>query len=107
MNQFDTIGDLYGPAMEVQTKEEAEAYFKRLIEHYVRHWNKSIDEATSIVKQSLGYFAGYYDQETIERTQRLYGTVHPVFGDAETIKRISGKQVFLMGAGTAALGKSS
>lgn len=28
----------------------------------------------------MGYYAGYYDAETRERVERLFGAVHPIFG---------------------------
>lgn len=74
-----TIGDKYRPAMEITDQAEADAYFERCVEHCMRH-GRTREEAESVERQNLGYFAGYYGRETMERVNRLYRTAHPVFG---------------------------
>jgi hypothetical protein len=64
-----TYGEKYGPAMQVQTKEEAAAYFEECVEHTME-W------------QPIGYYAGYYDKETYDRVMELFDTNHPIFGKA-------------------------
>lgn len=75
-----TIGEAYQPAMKMQTQEEATEYFEALVERHMRCFGKSREEAESIEKQNLGYFAGYYDLETRERVERLFLCAHPIFG---------------------------
>lgn len=101
-----SIGELYvdSGVMEVKTQEEADGKLKVLVEHYMRYHDKTLEEATKIVKENIGYMAGYYSHEAIERTQRLYGTVHPVLGTAKQIEALSPKQIMTLGAGVAALG---
>lgn len=74
-----TIGDKYRPAMEIQTKEEADAYFQKLVEHMVVRGHTR-PEAERIERSNLGYFAGYYGEETRERVERLFDCEHPIFG---------------------------
>lgn len=38
------------------------------------------EESEEIERSNLGYYAGYYDAETRERVERLFGAVHPIFG---------------------------
>jgi hypothetical protein len=77
-----TIGELYGPAMEVKTAEEAAEYYEALIDWMMTYWHEDRAKAEGIVKQNLGYFAGYYDHETRLRVEELYNCQHPVFGAA-------------------------
>lgn len=74
-----TIGDKYRPAMEIQTQEEADAYFQKLVEHMVVRGHTR-PEAERIERSNLGYFAGYYGEDTRERVERLFNCEHPIFG---------------------------
>lgn len=79
-----TLGELLHPAMKITDEEDAKQYF----EEYVKHIQKRLDEnprddnstAEDIAKSNLGYFAGYYDNETRERVERLFLCRHPIFG---------------------------
>ena len=75
-----SIGDKYGPAMEINDQAEADIYFQACVEHCMI-WEKSREEAEKIERQNLGYFAGYYDHETMSRVNRLFCTTHPIFGN--------------------------
>lgn len=83
-----SIRDKYGPAMSMQTQEEADAYFELLTNHNLAHQaleGKPLSQeyAEKVEKMNLGYFAGYYDSETRERVERLFKCSHPVFGSIE------------------------
>ena len=78
-----TIGDKYGPAMEIFTKEEADAYLEQCVEHCMA-FEHSVDEAREIERTNLGYFAGYYSAETRKRVEVLFGAVHPHLGEVGT-----------------------
>ena len=41
---------------------------------------KNLRLAKKIAKKNIGYWAGYYDEETTKRIWKLYRTEHPVFG---------------------------
>jgi len=82
MNDFHreiTIGDKYRPAMEIVDQTEADAYFERCVQHTMNFGADRV-EAERIERINLGYYAGYYDRETQERVNRLFRTVHPIFG---------------------------
>lgn len=75
-----TLGELYGPAMEIDNEADARLYLEALIEYCVEKWGKSRHEADTIQRANLGYYAGYYDNTTRERVERLFGCAHPIFG---------------------------
>jgi hypothetical protein len=75
-----TIGEMYGPAMKITDQANADEYFERCVEYGMRVGGQTRAQAESIQRQNLGYFAGYYDSETMERVNRLFRTVHPIFG---------------------------
>ena len=74
-----TIRDLYEAAVKITDQQEADEYLESLV-----HW--SVDkgmapaEAELLHRRNLGYYAGYYDNETMRRVNRLFRTTHPVFG---------------------------
>ena len=74
-----TIGEKYGPAMEMASQEEADAYFEKCVQHTML-FGKSREEAESVERQNLSYYAGYYDNQTRRRVEKLFRCAHPVFG---------------------------
>jgi len=75
-----TIGERYGPAMEIRGQAEADRYFKELVRWQMQEGGLDQAEAERIERANLGYYAGYYDNETRARIERLYSCSHPVFG---------------------------
>lgn len=75
-----TIHEKYAPAMEIIDPDEARAYFEECVQHNMATSTNTREQAEHIERENLGYFAGYYTRETQERVERLFGTVHPVFG---------------------------
>jgi hypothetical protein len=74
-----SIGDKYRPAMEITTQADADEYFAVCVQHTMS-FGTDREKAEDIERQNLGYFAGYYDNETRERVERLFRCKHPVFG---------------------------
>lgn len=74
-----TIGEKYKPAMEITDQSQADAYFEECMHHCMSH-GKSRREAEEIERSNLGYFAGYYNNETRGRVERLFRCEHPIFG---------------------------
>lgn len=79
-----TIGDKYGPAMKITGHAEATAYFEKCVDHSVAA-GRSRPDAEYIERANLGYYAGYYDNETRERVERLFNCSHPVFGKISAV----------------------
>ena len=74
-----TYEDKYDPAISIQSQAEADEYFEMLVVHSMGA-GKSREEAEGIERYNLGYWAGYYDNETRERVERLFKCAHPLFG---------------------------
>lgn len=78
-------GELTADAMLVTTQAEADALFEKLVEA-ARQSSERVGVAPSreqleqIVREHLGYHAGYYPWEVRERVERLFRCEHPVFG---------------------------
>ena len=77
-----THRDLLAPAMEIKDQAEADEYLEALVQNHMKHFDWSREYATKVHKNNLGYFAGYYDSETMERVNRLFRTTHPILGSA-------------------------
>ena len=84
MPRVITLREKYGPAMEIQTQPEADAYFERCVEHHVGFSKPGAEilreKAEDIERHNLAYFAGYYSYETRERVERLFRCSHPLLG---------------------------
>ena len=79
MKKEITFGDKYGPAMRITDQAEADRYFEECVEHTMS-FGKTRAEAEEIERTNLGYWTGYYDNETRERVERLFKCAHPIFG---------------------------
>ena len=82
MNNKTTIGEKYGPAMEITDQAQADAYFEECVAHQMAFGKHSREECESIERRNLGYFAGYFDHETRLRVERMFQCTHPAFGSA-------------------------
>jgi hypothetical protein len=91
-----TIGDKYGPAMEITDQAQADAYLERCVAHTMS-WGRTRNEAEKIERSNLGYYAGYYSDATRERVERLFRCAHPVFGSISTIGPPTTIQAFRAG----------
>lgn len=78
-----TIGERYGPAMEITEQADADAYFEKLIQHNLDKWATDREEAEAAERRNLGYYAGYYNAETRARVEQLFSCSHPVFGEVK------------------------
>lgn len=104
MKSFDvnvTIGEKYGPAMEITDPQQAAEYFEACVAHTMS-FGKSRAEAESIERQNLGYYAGYCNTATQVRVEKLFGGVHPVFGSVIENGRPSDEQAIEAGKRMAA-----
>lgn len=75
-----TFGESLGPAMRIREQQKATEYFEALVHRHMKYHDKTHEEATKITKINLGYYAGYFDQETQRRVEKLFDCVHPIFG---------------------------
>lgn len=72
-------GAKYNPAMQIHDYIEAGAYFEKCVRHCMS-WGHTREEAEHIERSNIGYWAGYFDNETMARVYKLFQTQHPVFG---------------------------
>jgi hypothetical protein len=79
MRKDITAGEKYGPAMKITDQAEADAYFEQCVKHNMS-LGQSREEAEDVNRQNLGYWAGYYDDATRRRVERLFLCKHPIFG---------------------------
>ena len=77
-----TIGDKYNPAMQIDDQEEADSYFELLVQHSIVNFDMTQEEAETLERTNLGYYAGYYSHGTRLRVEKLFNCKHPIFGDA-------------------------
>ena len=96
-----TFGECLGPAMEITDPEDARQY----LTEYAKYTQKFLDKeprddnmtAQDICKVNLGYFAGYYDDETRVRVEKLFTCQHPIFGTIEDNGSPTPEEAFKMG----------
>ena len=81
MKKQITYSEKYGPAMEIAEQAAADAYFEECVLHHMS-FGKGVtrDKAEQIERANLGYWAGYYDDATRARVERLFDCAHPIFG---------------------------
>lgn len=77
-----SIGDKYGYAMEITDEKEAAEYFEKCVRHNLSFGECERPRAEEVERANLGYYAGYYDNETRQRVERLFNCSHPIFGKA-------------------------
>lgn len=71
MKHIISIGEKYGPAMEIKEQAAADAYFEECVQHCISHGHTR-QEAEQIERSNLGYYAGYYDSDTRRRIEALF-----------------------------------
>jgi len=57
LNEKSTIGECFGPAMEIDNEADARQYFEMLVERAMKQGN-SREESEKIMKSNLGYYSG-------------------------------------------------
>jgi hypothetical protein len=77
-----SVRQLYGPAMQIETQEDADAYLALLVERLVTHFGQDEDEARRIAVNNLHAFAEDHYQDVAGRVRDLFripGDMVPVF----------------------------
>ena len=97
-----TYGECLGPAMEITDPEDAQQYLKDYISFIERYIDKKAEPNTRMIaeevaKSNLGYYAGYYDNETRMRVEKLFMCNHPIFGSIEKNGAPTAEDAFEMG----------
>jgi hypothetical protein len=92
-----TIAEVYGPAMEIADQPTADSYFTLLVERTMSLAEVTKEEAESRMRENLAYYAGYFDNETRERVERLFKCAHPIFGAIAEKGPITPGEAFKLG----------
>ena len=53
--------------------------------------------AEQIAKNNLGYYSGYYSDDTRQRVERLFKCSHPIFGSIDQVGPVTPQQAFSIG----------
>lgn len=93
-----SIADKYSPAMVITDQSDADKYFEECVRHNMSFGVSSREDAERIERANLGYYAGYYDNETRERVERLFRCAHPVFGKISEKGPPTMAEAFMAGA---------
>jgi hypothetical protein len=96
-----TYGECLDPAMKITNVEDAKQYFR----DYVKFIKNTIDENSytegkspeEIAKHNLGYYAGYFDDETRNRVESLFLCEHPIFGSIKENGKPTPEESFKLG----------
>lgn len=77
-----TYGEILRPAMEITDEEEAGRYFEDMVKYH-QHFSPelTLERVVEIARSNIGYYAGYYNEETRRRVAKLFSAFHPIFGD--------------------------
>lgn len=97
-----TYGECLGPAMNITDPEDAKQYLEEYISFIQKYINNVPESdkrmrAEEVAKSNLGYYAGYYDNETRYRVEKLFMCSHPIFGSIEKGGIPTADEVFEMG----------
>lgn len=85
--------------MLTEDKDEADKLIKGLIKRRVELAKVSEEEARKIELHNIGYYAGYYNQETRKRVEILFDAPHPILGSYK--EKLTSRQIFEIGAALA------
>ena len=93
-----TYGETLGPAMEITDQADADQYKEAMIQWMVtQDPTVSRERATQISNENLGYYAGYYSNETRARVEKLFRCAHPIFGSVKENGIPTSKEAYQMG----------
>ena len=81
-----TYGECLDPAMKITDENDAKQYLDAYVSYIQKHLDKEPRNdnktALEIAKMNIGYYAGYYDNETSKRVNKLFCCSHPIFGNS-------------------------
>ena len=86
-----TYGEQFDSAMKCQTVGKAKKWLDSEIRYAVNMYGQTPEEAKRVILTNLAYMAGYYDHETAQKVNRLFG---PIFGGADYHETVTPEQAF-------------
>lgn len=102
---MSTKVELFERAMAAGSQSEADEIFESLVQAKLSCACKkclsdpaaSRVKAEAIVREALGYMAGYYCNNTRERVERLFKCEHPIFGAIAKKGAVTADEAFAIG----------
>jgi hypothetical protein len=83
-----TIGEKYGPAMQITDQAEADCFFGKLVAQWLLDNPQATRaEAERAERANIGYYAGYCSDATRGRVEKLFKAEHPIFGHSRPTAR--------------------
>lgn len=95
---MDDSKSIYERAMKATDQTEADDCLTVIVADLVVS-GKTPEQALVVAKRNLGYYAGYYDNETRARVERLFRCEHPVFGPIADGWAPTAAEAFAIGVG--------
>src|SRR5882672_6581023 len=92
-----TYGEQFKEASACETKEQADEWLAAEIERYRVDYGQDEPKAKSVIMGNLGYMAGYYDDATAKKINRLFGATHPIFGGDNYHNTVTPEQAYEVG----------
>lgn len=100
-----TFRECLDRAMKITDQQDADQYLKEYVAFIQNHLDKEPREdnmtAEQIAKINLGYYAGYYGDDTREQVERLFHCSHPIFGSIKENGSPTPQQAFNAGVKSA------
>jgi len=99
-----TYKEAMEPAMEITDQADADQYLAAYVAYIEEGLKENPRDSTlrsmtplEMAKENLGYYAGYYSNETRTRVEKLFKTKHPIFGSIATEGAVSADEAFIKG----------
>jgi len=96
-----TFGQIMDPAMTIRDYDDAQQYLESYVAWLEAAWARqgkvAEEPAINIAKSNIGYWAGYYGDDTRRRVERVFECEHPVFGSIIKKGSPTAKEAFELG----------
>jgi len=97
MDEVRSVDEQFKQALSCRTRAEADIWFEKEVAKMQQECSLSYFEASSTLRDNLGYMAGYYDPDVAKKVFELFGAVHPVFRCVDYGERYTAEDMFRMG----------
>lgn len=75
----------YSEVCSAKTKAEMQEKFAELLRKCAKQFGGTIYSHAEMQRSNVGYFAGYYGDETRQRVAEWLGADHPIFGNSKSM----------------------
>lgn len=80
--ELPTMGDIFDECLRIIELEDPLLATEFIDDYgtFLERVDPDCEDGRHVAMQNLGYFAGYYDQETASKVYEFFGVEHPFFG---------------------------